>query len=266
MLWKGLPWWLSSKESAGNAGDASLIPGLGRYPVVGNGNPLQYSCLENPTDRGAWQATVHGVARVGHDLATKPPLYSNSLSFQYVQDFTLSTEGKVVHTEFTVKWGTHKCIENCHWARRSLRMLWGSREREAGKSRAGGGDTWLDLHFKKDCCSVAKSCPTLWNSMDYSMPDFPVLHYLPEFTQTHVHWVGDAIQPSHPLSPPFPPALSLLQHQDLFNELALCITWLKFWCFSFSISPSDEYSGLISLVWSPFNPRDSMWLLAILKN
>ena len=64
--------------------------------------------------RGAGQATVHGVARVGHDLATKPPLYSNSLSFQYVQDFTLSTEGKVVHTEFTVKWGTHKCIENCH--------------------------------------------------------------------------------------------------------------------------------------------------------
>ena len=51
-----------------------MIPGLGRFPGEGNGNLLQYSCLENPTDRGAWQATVHGVARVGHDLATKPPL------------------------------------------------------------------------------------------------------------------------------------------------------------------------------------------------
>ena len=61
------------KESAYNAGDPGLIPGLGRSHGEGNGNPLQYSCLENPVDRGAWQATVHGVTRVGHDLATKPP-------------------------------------------------------------------------------------------------------------------------------------------------------------------------------------------------
>ena len=59
------------KESACNAGDLGLIPGLGRSPGEGNGNPLQYSCLENPMDWGDWQ--VHGVARVGHDLATKPP-------------------------------------------------------------------------------------------------------------------------------------------------------------------------------------------------
>ena len=64
------------KESACNAGDPGLIPGLGRSPEEGNGNPLQYSCLENPMDRGAWQATVHGVARVRHSLATKPPLLS----------------------------------------------------------------------------------------------------------------------------------------------------------------------------------------------
>ena len=56
------------KESACSAGDLGSIPGLGRCPGEGNGNPLQYSCLENPIDRGAWQATVHGVARVGHDL------------------------------------------------------------------------------------------------------------------------------------------------------------------------------------------------------
>ena len=61
------------KESACNAGDLGSIPGSGRSPGEGNGNPLQYSCLENPMDKGAWRATVHGVARVGHDLATKPP-------------------------------------------------------------------------------------------------------------------------------------------------------------------------------------------------
>ena len=61
------------KESACNAGELGSIPGLGRSPGEGNGNPLQYSCLENPMDRGTWWATVHGVTRVEHDLATKPP-------------------------------------------------------------------------------------------------------------------------------------------------------------------------------------------------
>ena len=66
------------------------------------------------------------------------------------------------------------------------------------------------------CCSVAKSCPpTLCDPIDYSMPGFPVLYYLPEFAQTHVHRVGDAILPSHPLSSPSPPALNLSQNQGL---------------------------------------------------
>ena len=69
----GFPHSSVGKESACNAGDLGLIPGLGRSPGEGNGNPLQCSCLKNPMDRGAWQATVHGVARVGHDLAPKPP-------------------------------------------------------------------------------------------------------------------------------------------------------------------------------------------------
>ena len=59
----GLPWWLSSKESVCNAGGSGSIPGLGRFPREGNGNPLQYSCQENPMDRGAWRATVPGVAK-----------------------------------------------------------------------------------------------------------------------------------------------------------------------------------------------------------
>ena len=63
------------KESACSAGDPVSIPGSGKLPGEGNGNPLQYSCLEIPMDKGAWQATVHGVTRVGHDfLVTKPPL------------------------------------------------------------------------------------------------------------------------------------------------------------------------------------------------
>ena len=61
------------KASACNAGDLGSIPGSGRSPGEGNGNPLQHSCLDNPMDRGAWRATVHGVTRFRHDLATKPP-------------------------------------------------------------------------------------------------------------------------------------------------------------------------------------------------
>ena len=108
--------------------------------------------------------------------------------------------------------------------------------------------------------SVAQLCPTLCDPMDCSTPGLPVHHQIPEFTQTHVHWVGDAIQPSHPLSLPSPPAFNLSQHQGFSNEAVLCIKRPKYWSFSFSISPSNEYSGLISfrINWfgSPCSPRD----------
>ena len=71
-------------------------------------------------------------------------------------------------------------------------------------------------------------------------------HYLSEFAQTLVHWVSDAIQLSHPLLSPSPPALNLSNIKVLFTELVLCIRWPKYWSFSFSIDPSNEYSGLIS--------------------
>ena len=71
----GFPHSSVGKESACNAEDLGSIPGSGRSPGEGNGNPLQYSCLENPVDSGAWRATVHGVTRVRHDLVTKPPPY-----------------------------------------------------------------------------------------------------------------------------------------------------------------------------------------------
>ena len=94
--------------------------------------------------------------------------------------------------------------------------------------------------------SVAQSCPTLCNPMDCNIPGFPVLHLLPEFAQTHVYWVGDAIQPSQPLlSPSLPP--SIFPSIRVFsNESAVCIRWPKYWTFSFNISPYSEYSGLIS--------------------
>ena len=65
--------------------------------------------------------------------------------------------------------------------------------------------------------SVAHSCPTLWNPMDWSTPGLPVHHQFPDFTQTHVHWISDAIKPSHPLSSPSPLAFSLSHHQSLFK-------------------------------------------------
>ena len=82
--------------------------------------------------------------------------------------------------------------------------------------------------------------------MKCSMPGFPVLHYLPEFAQTHVHWVSDAIQPSNPLSPPSPPAFNLAQHQHLFQWVSSLHQVAKILEFQLQISPLNEYSGLIS--------------------
>ena len=82
--------------------------------------------------------------------------------------------------------------------------------------------------------------------MDYSMASFPVYHQHPEFAQTHVHRVSDAIQSSHPLSSLYPPAFNLSQHKGLFQRVGSYHRVAKVLVFSFSISPSNEYSGLIS--------------------
>ena len=94
--------------------------------------------------------------------------------------------------------------------------------------------------------SVAQSCPTICDPMNCSTPGLPVHHQLPEFTQTHVHWVSDAIQPPHPRSSPSPPAPNLSQHQSLFQWVNSSHEVAKYWSFSFSISPSNEHPGLIS--------------------
>ena len=82
--------------------------------------------------------------------------------------------------------------------------------------------------------------------MNHSTPGLPVHHQLPEFTQTHVHQVGDAIQPSHPLSSPSPPAPIPPSIRVFSNKSTLCMRWPKYWSFSFSIIPSKEHPGLIS--------------------
>ena len=108
---------------------------------------------------------------------------------------------------------------------------------------------------------ITQWCPTLWDHMDCSMPRFPVLRYLPEFAQSHVYWVGDTIQPSHPLSPPSPPAFNLSQHQGPFQwvssshqvakvlELQLqhpAFQWI------FRVNFLEDWQ-----VWFPCSPRDS---------
>ena len=96
--------------------------------------------------------------------------------------------------------------------------------------------------------SVAQLCPTLCDPMDCSTPGFSVHYQLPELAQTHVHRVGDAIQPSHLLSSPSLPAFNHSQHQGLLQ----CVS-SSHWSYSFSISPSNEYSGLISFTIDRFD-------------
>ena len=94
------------------------------------------------------------------------------------------------------------------------------------------------------CCSVTNSCPTLHDPMACSIPGLPVLHHLPEFV--HVHWICDTIQASHPLSPSSPCTFNLYQHQGLVQWASSSHQVAEVLSFSFSISPSKEYSELIS--------------------
>ena len=100
--------------------------------------------------------------------------------------------------------------------------------------------------FRVLCRSVIKLCPALCDPMNCNTPGIPVLYCLLECAQIHVHWVSDAIQLSHPLSPPSPLAFSLSSIRVFSSESVLCIRWPKYWSFCFSISPSNEYSELIS--------------------
>ena len=104
------------------------------------------------------------------------------------------------------KWTGHTHIMVLHWRNKLI----ASHNQVFRRGNESGGANW------GSCCLVSQLCLTLCDPMDCSMPGFPVLHHLPELAQTHGHWVSDAIQPSHPLSSPFPSALNPYQHQDLF--------------------------------------------------
>ena len=116
----------------------------------------------------------------------------------------------------------------------------------------GGSSKWyqnMSSPFEKSVeegCSVTQLCLTVCDPMNCSTPGFPVLHQLPGLAQTYIHWVSNTIQPSYPLSSPSFPAFSLSSFRVFSNKWVLCIRWPKYWSFSFSISPSNEYSRLIS--------------------
>ena len=123
---------------------------------------------------------------------------------------------------------------------------------------------WIELilfEVRVQFSSITQLCLTLCDPMNHSTPGFPVHHQLPEFTQTHVHWVGDAIQPSHPLSSPFPPAPNPSQHQGLFqwvnssHEVAKVLEFqLQHQSFQWTPRADLLQNGLVG---SPCSPRDS---------
>ena len=111
-----------------------------------------------------------------------------------------------------------------------------------------------------------QSCPTLCDPMNCSTPGLPVRHQLMEFTQTHVHRVGDAIQPSHPrrpllLLPPILPSIRVFS-----NESTLRMRWPKYWSFSFSISPSKKSQGWSPLEWTGWISSQSKGLSRVFSN
>ena len=173
------------------------------------------SCLENAMDGRAWQATVHGVTKSQTRLSDFTSLllrlhacvHSQSLQScpTLCNPMDCRLPGSSVHwilQESIPEWVVMPSFRGSSWPRDGTCI----------SCLAGGFFTTKAPGKTCCCCSVTKSCPTVCNPMDWSMPGLPVHHQLLESTQTHVHWVGDAIQPSHPLSSPSPPALNLSQH------------------------------------------------------
>ena len=134
-------------------------------------------------------------------------------------------------------------LENSEWPQDWKRSVFIPIPKKGNTKECSNYHTIALISHSSKFSSVAQSCLTLCDSMDHSTPGLSDRHQLPEFTQTHVHQVGDAIQPSHPLPllPSIFPSIRVFS-----NELVLHIRWPKYWSFSFNISPSKEHSGLIS--------------------
>ena len=175
----------------------------------GNGNLLQCSCLENTRDGGAWWAAIYGVAQSWTRLKWLSSSSSSSLSSSHAPS-PLCPYGHSLHLclyscpenrSFLPFFSfPHKCINIQYFFSFAdvLHSVW----------QALGPSTNDPILFFFQFSSVAQLCPTLCDPMNRSTPGLPVHHQLPEFNATHVHRVGDAIQPSHPLSFPSPPALN----------------------------------------------------------
>ena len=159
-------------------------------------------------DREAWCAAVHGVAK----------------SWTWLSDWTeLKDQLTPLVTPLVFYVCGHFCFVN-----KFICIIFLN------------GPNWFFKSSSVQFSSVAQSHPTLCDPMNRSTPGLPVYHQLPEFTQTHVHRVSNAIQPSHPWSSPSPPAPIPSQHQSLFHESTLRMRWPKYWSFSFSIIPSKR--------------------------
>ena len=207
------PGWLSWQRITCSAGDHSSILGSGRSPGEGNGNPFQYPCLENSMDRGAWRAAV------GHDWATKHSTElincrvltwkHRHLASKYPMMKPKMEGGLSASKSVAFEVGVGKFPYGTSQALWSSKLFWVKATEEIFILRNNS----VSVQFS----SVAQSCLTLCDPMDWSTPGLPVHHQLLELTQTHVHWVGDAIQPSHPLWSPSPPAPNPSHHQGLFK-------------------------------------------------
>ena len=127
-------------------------------------------------------------------------------------------------------------------------------------------EIWTENYFRVCCCSVISRVQTLCDPMDCSMPGFPVLHYLLESAQAHVHWIGDAIQPSHPLLPPSPPAFSLSQRQGLPQWVSSLHQVVKVSELQLQHQSSNEYSGLISFRMTGLTFLQSMGFSRVLSS
>ena len=197
--------------NAEDARDVGSISGSGRYPVKVKDNTLQYSCLGNPMDRGAWLATVLEVER-DSDMTEQLNNNNNNEAYESMLRKFVTKEGK-----------SRLSLKSIHKEDWNLKM-----RKQLGQQCSS----------VCCCCSVAQSCSTLCRPMDCSTPGFPVLHYLLEFAQTHVHWLNDTIHLILCLPLLFLP--SIFPSVRIFsNELALHIRWPKYWSFSpgFKLSP-----------------------------
>ena len=126
--------------------------------------------------------------------------------------------------------------------------MWDERCSNIQTKKVYTGENYTDILKPSQFSSIqsTQSCLTLCDPVECSTPGLAVHHQLPELAQTHIHWVGDAIQQTHPLLSPSPPAFNLSQHQGLFQRVSSSIRWPKSWSFNFSISRFNEHPGLIS--------------------